>query len=180
MAASNKPLLPFVLLAFWLLSGCGFFAPAPLSEPEILATADAIRARTPNAIPDREDSIATATQEAIYAILATDETSLTEEAENDRWNDATMEVVDATANAELATYEAGRTDCPGGCIDYPTWCETVIKGNVSIVPGKEGERIYHLPSDEFYEKTKINPAKGEYYFCTPEEAEAAGFRRAYQ
>ncbi len=33
--------------------------------------------------------------------------------------------------------------------------------------------------DEFYEETKIDPAYGEYYFCTPEEAEAAGFRRAY-
>src|SRR4051794_23134452 len=41
------------LLAAWLLFGCGSFASLarPLSEPEILATADAIRAMTPVVTP---------------------------------------------------------------------------------------------------------------------------------
>jgi hypothetical protein len=36
-----------------------------------------------------------------------------------------------------------------------------------------------MQGDEFYEDTVINTDYGEYYFCTPEEAEAAGFRRAF-
>jgi endonuclease YncB( thermonuclease family) len=44
-----------------------------------------------------------------------------------------------------------------------------IKGNVN----KKGERIYHLPADPFYAKTKP-----ENWFCSESEAEAAGFRRA--
>jgi hypothetical protein len=67
--------------------------------------------------------------------------------------------------------------CPRGCTTYPSWCEPPIKGNSSF---DDGELIYHMPTDEYYEETKINPRYGEYYFCTPEEAEAAGFRRAYQ
>jgi endonuclease YncB( thermonuclease family) len=44
-----------------------------------------------------------------------------------------------------------------------------IKGNVN----KEGERIYHLPSDPFYYRVKP-----ENWFCSNQEAESAGFRRA--
>ena len=40
-------------------------------------------------------------------------------------------------------------------------------------------RIYHLPMDDLYDRTKIeNP--GEFYAFTVKEAEAAGFRRAYK
>ncbi len=67
--------------------------------------------------------------------------------------------------------------CSSGCIFYPSWCEPPIKGNVSF---DDGERIYHMPGDEFYDDTVINPDYDERYFCTPEEAEAAGFRRAYR
>jgi endonuclease YncB( thermonuclease family) len=44
-----------------------------------------------------------------------------------------------------------------------------IKGNVN----KNGERIYHLPSDPFYPRVKP-----ENWFCSADEAEQAGFRRA--
>lgn len=44
-----------------------------------------------------------------------------------------------------------------------------IKGNVN----KRGERIYHMVSDPFYARTKP-----ENWFCSVEEAERAGFRRA--
>lgn len=50
----------------------------------------------------------------------------------------------------------------------------VIKGNIS----KTGERIYHLPGQDFYEKTVISPEKGERWFCTEEEARAAGWRKS--
>ena len=49
-----------------------------------------------------------------------------------------------------------------------------IKGNFSST----GERIYHVPGGQFYERTQINPANGERYFCTEDEARAAGWRRS--
>ena len=48
-----------------------------------------------------------------------------------------------------------------------------IKGNVS-----RSGRIYHVPGQEFYEQTGIVEARGERWFCTPAEAEAAGWRPA--
>ena len=50
-----------------------------------------------------------------------------------------------------------------------------IKGNVSINSGK---RIYHVPGQEFYSRTKIRPKYGERWFCTEEEARAAGWQKA--
>jgi endonuclease YncB( thermonuclease family) len=51
-------------------------------------------------------------------------------------------------------------------------CE--IKGNVS----QNGARIYHIPGDEYYSRTKIDVAKGERWFCNEAEAQAAGWRRS--
>src|SRR5690606_21793571 len=65
--------------------------------------------------------------------------------------------------------------CAGGCPTYPAWCEPPIKGAVSI---ESGERIYYLPDDLSYEDIEIDPSQGGYYFCTVDEAESAGFRRA--
>jgi endonuclease YncB( thermonuclease family) len=50
-----------------------------------------------------------------------------------------------------------------------------IKGNVSL---SSGERIYHVPGQEFYSKTRISPTKGERWFCSEAEARAAGWRKA--
>lgn len=52
-----------------------------------------------------------------------------------------------------------------------------IKCNISDV---DGSRIYHLPFDQQYDNTKIEYLKGEFYCATVEEAEKAGFRRAYR
>lgn len=49
-----------------------------------------------------------------------------------------------------------------------------IKGNIS----SEGEKIYHMPGGASYNRTKIDPSKGERYFHTEAEAQAAGFRRS--
>jgi endonuclease YncB( thermonuclease family) len=49
-----------------------------------------------------------------------------------------------------------------------------IKGNVSA----NGERIYHLPWQHAYGKTRIDRASGERWFCSETEALSAGWRRA--
>lgn len=53
---------------------------------------------------------------------------------------------------------------PAGC---------TIKGNISA-----NGRIFHLPGQRDYAATRINPARGEAWFCTVAEARAAGFRPA--
>src|SRR6516162_884175 len=50
----------------------------------------------------------------------------------------------------------------------------VIKGNIS----SSGERIYHVPGQRYYDKTVISWSKGERWFCTEQEAVAAGWRKA--
>jgi endonuclease YncB( thermonuclease family) len=49
-----------------------------------------------------------------------------------------------------------------------------LKGNISA----KGERIFHRPGQEHYERTRINTAQGERWFCSTAEAEAAGWRAA--
>jgi len=56
----------------------------------------------------------------------------------------------------------------------PLQTSCVIKGNIS----KTGERIYHLPGQRDYDRTRIDPSQGERWFCTEEEAVSAGWRRA--
>jgi endonuclease YncB( thermonuclease family) len=46
-----------------------------------------------------------------------------------------------------------------------------IKGNVS-----GSGRIYHLPGSRDYARTRIDPDRGERWFCSAREAEAAGWR----
>lgn len=50
-----------------------------------------------------------------------------------------------------------------------------IKCNI----GKNGEKIYHLPMDQQYNKVKIDKP-GECYAFTVAEAEEKGFRRAFK
>lgn len=50
-----------------------------------------------------------------------------------------------------------------------------IKGNISYYGG---ERIYHVPGQEYYSATRINLLKGERWFCSEAEARAAGWRKA--
>ena len=49
-----------------------------------------------------------------------------------------------------------------------------IKGNVST----QGERIYHVPGQKYYNDTRISASHGERWFCSEEEARAAGWRRS--
>jgi endonuclease YncB( thermonuclease family) len=56
-------------------------------------------------------------------------------------------------------------------VTEPSAGNCLIKGNIS-----ESGRIYHVPGSEWYERTQINPAKGERWFCSEAEAKAAGWR----
>ncbi len=46
-----------------------------------------------------------------------------------------------------------------------------IEGNISV---PLGQRIYHLPGQEYYAETDIRPSQGERWFCSEAEARAAG------
>lgn len=50
-----------------------------------------------------------------------------------------------------------------------------IKGNISY---NTGERIYHMPGQEYYWQTRINLLKGERWFCSEAAARAAGWRKS--
>lgn len=52
----------------------------------------------------------------------------------------------------------------------------MIKCNI----GKDGEKIYHLPIDQQYDKVKIELKKGEFYAESCMDASLHGYRRAYK
>ena len=54
-------------------------------------------------------------------------------------------------------------------LEAPDGCP--IKGNVS-----GNGQIYHTPWSPWYPRTKIDPSKGERWFCDEAEAFAAGWR----
>lgn len=55
--------------------------------------------------------------------------------------------------------------------DYP-----LIKCNIA----SDGEKIYHLPFDQQYDKIQISGKKGALYVSTTQEAEELGFRHAFR
>lgn len=60
--------------------------------------------------------------------------------------------------------------------NYPLQAYPLIKCNISA----SGEKIYHLPFDQQYDRIVISPKKGEFYANTVQEAEDNGFRRAFR
>jgi hypothetical protein len=68
----------------------------------------------------------------------------------------------------LSAFSSG--ECSGQQAAYGGGCPG--KGNVSA-----NGRIYHTPGSRDYEKVVIDPAKGERYFCSEEEARASGWRK---
>jgi len=65
-------------------------------------------------------------------------------------------------HVKAARYCTAEESTAGGCR---------IKGNV----GSSG-KVYHVPGSGAYDKTVITESKGERWFCTKEEARAAGWR----
>jgi hypothetical protein len=55
----------------------------------------------------------------------------------------------------------------------PSACR--IKGNINL----QGERIYHIPGEPYYDDTRVDILKGEQWFCTEAEARSAGWRKSH-
>ena len=63
---------------------------------------------------------------------------------------------------------------PSSSEPHQSGCD--IKGNIN----SKGERIYHVPGGRSYANTLIDPVRGERWFCSEAEAQAAGWRRTEQ
>jgi len=50
-----------------------------------------------------------------------------------------------------------------------------IKGNISA---SSGERIYYVPGQKNYDATRVNYSRGERWFCSETDAQAAGWRKS--
>ena len=68
----------------------------------------------------------------------------------------------------------GEADAMGATPEKEGPGDCQIKGDI----GPEGERLYHRPGERDYEWAWISEAKGERWFCSVDEAEAAGWRPA--
>lgn len=78
-------------------------------------------------------------------------------------------------NACVAQSAAGTTDSSvsnGGNTVGIEKCD--IKGNIN----SRGERIYHVPGQRYYDRTKINTSAGERWFCSERDAVSAGWRKS--
>lgn len=102
------------------------------------------------------------------------------------WALAFRKYSDAYVHEEAAAEQAGAGLWKGTFI-YPwDWrsgavAETVIEGQECTIKGNissSGERIYHMPFQSHYNRTKIDESKGERWFCAEDEALQAGWRRA--
>lgn len=69
--------------------------------------------------------------------------------------------------------ETNSSSCANGCTSHKAGCD--IKGNISY---NSGEKIYHVPGQEYYSETNISPEYGERWFCTESEAIANGWRKS--
>lgn len=79
---------------------------------------------------------------------------------------ATQASPSSTSSAPFVAPPATTSDEPQGA------CR--IKGNIN----SKGEKIYHLPGQRNYDITVITPSRGERWFCTEQEAVAAGWRKS--
>jgi endonuclease YncB( thermonuclease family) len=68
----------------------------------------------------------------------------------------------------------GSPALPPAQVAQPRNCD--IKGNIN----GRGQRIYHVPGGRYYGETQIDTRAGERWFCSEQEARAAGWRRSRQ
>jgi endonuclease YncB( thermonuclease family) len=72
--------------------------------------------------------------------------------------------IDRPAEIRAKAWEDARRRAPDGC---------PIKGQVTGV-----ERVYVLPGTPSYERVRVQPARGDRWFCTEQDAASAGFKAA--
>jgi micrococcal nuclease len=85
-----------------------------------------------------------------------------EKSKNGLWSACPL---DAGKSATVPPEEVTPKETSGDC---------TIKGNISTT----GEKIYHLTGCGSYDKTAVEENRGEKWFCSEAEAQAAGFRKA--
>jgi len=81
----------------------------------------------------------------------------------------TAELISAQEQARLA-----RTGLWGKCGKINGECS--IKGNLD----RNDKRYYHRPGFKYYEATVVNLNHGDRWFCSEEDAQKAGFKRAIE
>ena len=86
------------------------------------------------------------------------------------WRHRTPQTAVLGATAE----KANRAALSAISVANPPVQDCAIKGNVN----RQGDRIYFLPGNSAYGKVKMDKGLGERWFCTEQEAEAAGWRKA--
>ena len=80
--------------------------------------------------------------------------------------------------ASSEPFSGGTLPSPPGLAtscDHSTTGAPAIKGNVD---SQTGERVYHVPGGIFYSTTEVSAADGDRWFCTEEEAVAAGWTKS--
>ena len=80
----------------------------------------------------------------------------------------------ATGIQSPAAFRQARSAGQAAAADAAAPAGCRIKGNISSA----GRRIYHVPGQGWYDRTRVNTARGERWFCSEAEARAAGWRRA--
>jgi len=84
---------------------------------------------------------------------------------NLRYQDLLVQVAEKAHEENKGLWRACTPDFKKGC---------QIKGNIDRLD----KRWYHLPSFRHYKATEVNLEHGDRWFCTEEEAQGAGFKRA--
>ncbi|ENQ3107282.1 hypothetical protein ACEOWJ_003365 [Bacillus cereus] len=120
----------------------------------------------------KQETETKAKQEAEAKAKQETETKAKQEAEAKAKQEAEAKAQqEAQANARQE--EQKKQQASSNSVNTSGKCE--IKGNINT---KTHEKIYHLPGDAYYNRTKIDESKGERLFCTEQDAINAGFRRS--
>ena len=88
--------------------------------------------------------------------------------------EARFEQMSAGANPRPAPGNQFANPAPAPKRENSVAAGCLIKGNVS----RKGERIYHVPGDRTYDRVRMERGPDKRWFCTEEQAVAAGWRKA--
>ena len=86
---------------------------------------------------------------------------------------ASIPVRSRPESPDVATPDKGASGDGASAPGHAPSAGCMIKGNITAAG-----RIYHQPGSESYDKTRIDEARGERWFCTEAEAREAGWRPA--